>query len=391
MNMKDLKWIPEAIQFEVDSETGCVVEQITSDAVLSNNIYCEQRYTTADGSIVAFTRHPFGRPVEIWICKMKTLRIAKVLNGIPCGANSALNALYYQIFSEDCTTIMRLDLLTLDSKPVVRLPGNEPRAGSVSPDEKSFLYGPFPVEGKERFYSLKRIDLGSGKCETICEVEDMINPHVQFNLGNSDEAMLQINRGGVIDPSSDMSTMTGPLGATLYHLNVKTGTVTPLAAGRPWTPPCTGHETWIADTGELAFTACHINVSSSSYVSYAKPPKDEEWMPPSAVYGVRLGDAKPRIIAQGLLFNHLAISGDGKYFIGEDNLTMRIYVGNVATGRYSGLCNSYTRQGSCQHSHVHPYMTPDNRFIIFNSIVTGVPQVYAARIPDGFLESLNGR
>jgi hypothetical protein len=33
-------------------------------------------------------------------------------------------------------------------------------------------------------------------------------------------------------------------------------------------------------------------------------------------------------------------------------------------------------------------MTPDNRYVIYNSIVTGVGQVYAARVPDGFLDAL---
>jgi hypothetical protein len=33
-------------------------------------------------------------------------------------------------------------------------------------------------------------------------------------------------------------------------------------------------------------------------------------------------------------------------------------------------------------------MTPDSRFVIFNSIVTGVAQVYAARVPDGFLANV---
>lgn len=386
---RQLKWIPEAIQFGVDADSGCVVEQLTSDAVLSNNIYCEQRYTTADGGIVAFIRHPFGRPVEIWICKMSSLRIAKVAEGVPCGANSQLNVIYYQVFDGDYTDIMRLDLLTLESKLVFRLPGRDRHSGSVSPDEKKFLYGAFPSADKPGYFGMRLIDLATGKSETICEVEDMFNPHVQFNLGNGDEAMLQVNRGGNPDPSKAMSSFVGPLGATLAHLNVRTGEVTPLAAGRPWTPGCTGHETWIARTGEIAFTASQVSVSPSSFVACRDPRPSEEWMPRAAIYGVRPGDEKPRIIARDRLYNHIAISDDGKYFIAEDNIDMRIYIGRVSDGRSIGLCDSHTRQGSCQHSHVHPYMTPDNRFVIFNSIVTGVPQVYAARIPDGFLEQLN--
>ncbi len=391
MYPKNLRWIPEAIQFGIDPETGCVVEQLTSDAVLSNNIYCEQRYAALDGSVAAFIRKPFGHPVEIWVCKMDTLRIAKVAEGVPCGANCFLNTVYYQVFQDEKIVFMRLDLTTLESTRMFELPGNTPLSGSISPDETRFICGPWPIPGKPRMFGMKCIDLATGKGEIICEVEDMINPHAQFNLGNRDEAMLQINRGGVNDPSKDMRSFVGPLGATLYHLNVASGKVTPLAAGRPWTPGCTGHETWIARTGELAFTACQVSVSPSSFVSYAEPRPGEEWMPRSAIYGVRLGDEKPRIIAQDRFFNHIAISDDGKYFIAEDNTDMRIYIGNVSDGRSIGLCNSFTRQGSCQHSHVHPYMTPDNKFVIFNSIVTGVPQVYAARIPEGFLKQLDGK
>jgi hypothetical protein len=35
------------------------------------------------------------------------------------------------------------------------------------------------------------------------------------------------------------------------------------------------------------------------------------------------------------------------------------------------------------------HLTPDNQYVIFNSIVTGVAQVYAAPVPPGFLEGLS--
>lgn len=388
MNKEALRWIPEAIQYAVDPKTGCIVEQLTSDAVLSNNIYCEQRYTNDDGSLVVFTRVPFGQPAQIWICRMDTLRIAKIVDGVPSGANCFRNVVYYQIRENDRTVFMRLDLKTLESTRLFDLPGERYYATAISPDEQRVLCGPFVVPGHPRLFALKRINLADNAVETICTVEDMFNPHVQFNPGNPRDAMIQINRGGNPDPGKDMRTFIGPLGATLAHLDVETGTVTPLASGRPWTPGCTGHETWIGTTGQLAFTACHVSVSSSSFVTWGDIPAGEEWMPSSAIYAVGLGDNKPRIIANGLLFNHIAISEDGQFFVAEDNTDMRIYIGNVRTGKYLGLCDSHTRQGSCQHSHVHPYMTPDQKFIIFNSIATGVPQVYAARIPDGFLDQL---
>ena len=36
----------------------------------------------------------------------------------------------------------------------------------------------------------------------------------------------------------------------------------------------------------------------------------------------------------------------------------------------------------------HAYITSDNKWVVFNSDRTGVPQVYIASIPKGFLEEL---
>jgi hypothetical protein len=35
---------------------------------------------------------------------------------------------------------------------------------------------------------------------------------------------------------------------------------------------------------------------------------------------------------------------------------------------------------------VHAYLTPDNRYVVFNSTQTGSAQVMAARLPEGFLD-----
>ena len=41
-----------------------------------------------------------------------------------------------------------------------------------------------------------------------------------------------------------------------------------------------------------------------------------------------------------------------------------------------------------QWSHTHPYLTADNRWLIFNSTRSGHAQVYGARVPKEFLRSL---
>jgi hypothetical protein len=283
---------------------------------------------------------------------------------------------------------MRLCLVELTSRELFAFaPGEQPKTGTVSPDESCFVGGPYPV--RDNVFRLHRLDLASGRVEPCCEIADMFNPHVQFNPADGRQIVVQINRGGQLNLKSGGYRLTGPLGATLSIVDVPTGRVEPLPAGRPHTPPISGHECWTGLSGEVLFTGGQYQVSPSAWVTLREAPEEERAMPAAAIFGARPGDQQARVVAQGLLYNHLGASDDGKYFIADDHRTGRVYVGSVATGKALGLCESHTRQGLCQYSHVHPYMTPDNRFVVFNSIVTGVAQVYAARVPEGFLARLD--
>ena len=48
-----------------------------------------------------------------------------------------------------------------------------------------------------------------------------------------------------------------------------------------------------------------------------------------------------------------------------------------------------TPGGGAQYNHLHPYITSDNKWVVFNSDRTGLAQVYIASIPDGFLANLD--
>jgi hypothetical protein len=383
-------WIPEVISYARDAESGAEIEQLTSEPVTSTNIYCEQRYASADGTRIGLERRPFGRPAELWACDLRSYRLCRVTEGAHLGANASLNAMYYVAVQDGAARLMRLNLAELTTRELARFDADAvPRTGAVSPDERWFIGGPFPVKGN--VFSLRRTDLTTGRTETLCEVEDMFNPHIQFDPAGGRIAAIQINRGGTMNLPSGGWRLTGKLGATLAALDVETGKVTPMPVGRPHTPAISGHACWAGRTGRLLFTAGQYKVSTSAWVTWKDPEEvleNERAMPRAAIYSVAPGDAAAQVVAQGCMFNHLAASDDGRFFIGDDHLTGRIYIGSIATGRYRGLCDSHTRQGTCQYSHVHAYMTPDNRHVIFNSIVTGVAQVYAARVPAGFLESL---
>jgi len=370
-------WVLEAIPAGTDPASGASIVQLTSESVTSHNIYCEQRYACADGTRIAIARLPFSRAQETWVCDLtgKT-RLIRGAEGMPVAANSCRDAVYYFQTDNGQNVLMRLDLKTLANKELCRFPENAqvvafcrfaPKT-AVSPDERWLVSGPFHV--KDNIYSLRIVELARGDECALCEVEDMFNPHLQFDPAGSGRLLVQVNRGGSAPWKHDGRPLAGPDGSTLIVVDVPSGMVTPLPVGAPDTARISGHLCWIDQTGRILFTAA--------------PGKSE-----TGIYELTPGDAKARHIVSGEPFNHIAASDDGQFFIVDNHKTQRIFVGSIKTGRFLPLCDSHTRQRSPQYTHAHPYMTPDNQYVIFNcSVEEGVSQVYAARIPEGFLEKL---
>ena len=350
-----------------DPESGATIVQLTSRAVTSSNVHMEQRFASADGQRIVIQRFPFGRSPEVWVCDLSRRLMLRIGEGKVLTASHSRNAVYYVVLDADKAEarLMRLDLADLSARVAFRFgKGQAPRKGAVSADERWFVGGPFPVG--DDVYRLIRIDLQSGKAATLCEIRDMWNPHLQIDPGDPRRLLLQINRSG--------QTADGASEATLAIVDVATGDVKPLPVGRPHTPLLSGHETWAGRSGRVIFTVA--------------PGSPKSPLIDRGVYAISAGDDQAQPIALGQPFNHLAVSDDGRFFIVDNHRTQDIFVGSIASGMLQKLCGSRTRQGRPQSSHAHPYMTPDNRYVIFNSNVTGVAQVYAASIPAGFLEKL---
>jgi Tol biopolymer transport system component len=101
------------------------------------------------------------------------------------------------------------------------------------------------------------------------------------------------------------------------------------------------------------------------------------------------GEEKARVVAKGYYFSHPNASRDGRFFVSDELPSGRVVVGSFRTGRTQVLCESGSSFGRPQYTHPHPYLSPDNRWVVSNSDRTGIPHVFAARVPDGLLESLD--
>ena len=96
------------------------------------------------------------------------------------------------------------------------------------------------------------------------------------------------------------------------------------------------------------------------------------------------------------VFFHISSSPCGRYVVCESLESglapgpVPVVVVNVETGRYRILVSD----ARCSHGgdagrQVNAYFTADMRHVIFNGDPDGIVNVFAAEIPDGFLEGLN--
>ena len=107
-------------------------------------------------------------------------------------------------------------------------------------------------------------------------------------------------------------------------------------------------------------------------------------LPPS---GVRAGEPAS-VVSRGYRFSHVGTSVCGNFFSCDDGPTADVVIGSIRTGKNAVVCHSGSSFGRAQNTHPHPYLTPDLKWVIFNSDRSGEPQIHAATVPDGMIEEL---
>jgi len=286
------------------------------------------------------------------------------------------DGLFYYLKRVDDQTcdLMKADLTAGTPKAVYRLRGVKEifTLGTVSADHRYWAVGK-PIDDQPDMYGILLVDLQNGTESIIDRDPYIFNAHPQFNPGDPRQLMIQHNRGGHLAAEGRPARLVGPEGATLYLLSVPDGRRTLLEVGKPHTTPITGHEAWAGTTGDILLT-----VSPSENFSIERGNL------------LRVRPSQPaRVLAGGYWFNHLRVSRCGRLFTCDDwRETRKIVIGSVATGRTAVVCESKTSGPKGQYSHPHAYLTPDFKWVIFNSDRSGIPHIYAASVPAGMVEDL---
>lgn len=361
--------------------SGTEIWQVTTEEFNQSNIYCEVPYCSADSRYFVYERRnpklPGENKVEFMAVELGTWRQHRLDStiGLAGSAITLAGDFYYlKVIGKDALDLMQVDLAKGTPRQVYRIEG-EPRPrslGTVSADGRYYATGKLLDEAYTMF-GILLIDLKTG-AKTILDRDPFIlNPHPQFEPGVSKQLMIQHNRGGKYTPDGKLERLVGPEGATLYLASVPDGKRTTLQVGKPYTTPCTGHEAWIGKTQEILLT-----VSASGDFA---PPKGN-------LLDVRAG-GPARVVGRGHAFNHVGVSRCGGFFCCDDwRAPYPLVIGSTKTGRSGVVCESKTKAGQAQNTHPHGYLTPDLKWVIFNSNRSGLAHIYAARVPDGMIASL---
>ncbi len=396
-----IKWGQESCDLRDDPVSGARIIQLTSAAAISNNIYGEQPYCSADGKRLVIARSQdfcWDDEGSLLVHELDTLRITMVIRrmrGVRGVFNAAWSGLVY--FWTPDRKLMRLSLATLkqeevyaEEDPSAPLPGS-----SVSPDQR-YIIGMEPrLKGRGApVFQIIRLDLKKKVREVIFEHPEICNPHLQFNPVHGKQILVQNNAGVRLKKDGSLDTYQ-TAGCRLFVIDADGRNQRRLPAGPPVTHGLTGHECFVAGTGKVLFSA---NWMHHSDYDWRHDPRHSR----GNLFTARPGDRKPTVFeAPQHRFNHVCASRCGRYFVADSHTgpglfesgrskPVSLVIGNLETGKFRTLVeDSEASSGGNQCTHTHPYLTADSRHVIYNADPKGIPQVFAARIPAGFLASLD--
>ena len=365
---------------------GVVLHQVTDEEADKCNIYCEYPWCPPDSHCFVYVRHAPERAPnssEFIACEFGTWE--KRLVGYSSGGQTMANdgKFYFKRVNEaGRQEFVRYDL-EANAAQVIDLPEGVPRSSSfaISRGERYLAFSK-SLSFDPQLFGVGIADLQTGECDIIHEDPWVCNSHLQFEPAAGRQLMVQHNRGCVFTPEGKMELLCGKEGCTLFLLDVPDGKVTRLQVGPPHTASLSGHETWLGDTGELIATLNYVE----DY-DYGK----------GRVIGVRPGEPHREICTPWEL-NHIGIEPSGRIFAGDAYLPDEIIIGSPCTDRAAVVCPSratYNRarrrtggDGLVYDSHPHAYVSPDRKWVIFNSDQSGIQQIYVAEIPAEMIAKL---
>lgn len=387
------RWSGESAYWPADPASGAEILQLTGNVSIATNIYCEDPACSPGNriAVVRSMRCDAGAPAELWVTEVETGRSILVdenISWVGSGPQAYGDLFFYPRFFEDHWEIRRLRFSTLEVEVVRDFPNKTSRfcsLGSASPDGRHLVTHRRLADGCHEIFVL---DLESGHEQIIARGVDFCNPHPRFDRMQGEWVLVQHNRGcRIVD--GELRWVDPQIGTTLELCKCDGSEQRTLPIARPFIPQgVSGHEAWLKDQPAFVYSTSPVD----------PPYNDGRCCGNLLLY--RLGDEMPSVLADApdLYFGHVSTSACGRYWCcdawnwphdGKDccRCAPRLFVGSVETRRFACVGDVGGVWPRYENGHAHPYLSADNRHVVFTSTRTGIPQIFRATLPDGLLES----
>ena len=362
-----------------DLDTGVQILRMTTYQFVNSHIYPESPISTPDGKRFFFVRsNPFSHQSAYWIGDIETLLIRKVTdepNAHPPVVTMDGKWFIY-LTGRD---VYRMSPDTFERHRVYTVPDEiGPIMMGIRSMSACGRWAPITCQPQQGRRSCAVIDLDQQTTTIVWEHPDCVNPHEQYSKNSRRRILIQVNDGVEHDAKGPLRRNIGENGGSLHVFNDDGSGHTILPIGQSPLERMQGHQCWMGNRDEVIST------------THRRGKVTEPWQQ-RRIVAVKPGDSKYRIVCEGDVqsFTHIHTTSDGRYFVTDCNRTAKIYVGSTSTGKYKLFCSSGATFGSTPCTHPHPFFLGDDKTIGFNSDRTGLPHVYVAPIPDGFLDDLD--
>ena len=328
-----------------DPRSGLRVIRLTHSPCISHNMYFEMCSFTADDEYVILRSQRYaGRDAPYDLLRARTdgmelLQLTEYDDLSGMVASPATGHVLYQTGGE----VRKMDMVSLDETTVAKAPGTGPgHVGcSASIDRMGETY--FSIcRLSETRTGLFWVSVATGETEIIHESESQNHVHAS------------------------------PDGKTVHFNDFSDGTGKPTfidadgANLREYTFRQFAHHTWFGEDGRMQGT---LVPPGSAIVTWAE------------------GEGEPTFLTQGRYYWHSGTSLDAQWIVADTNWPQEgLYMLHVPSRTVSYLCDP---RSSCSHpqwTHPHPALSPNMKYVVFNSDMTGVGQVYLVELTEEFLE-----
>lgn len=328
-----------------DPRSGLTILRLTHSSCIAQNLYFEMcSFTDDDRYVMVVSQRVAGRdaPWDIYRVRTDGMELVQVtecddLSGIVF--SPALNALLFQTGGE----VRKMDILSLKEEVIAKAPGKNAvyarSHATIGAKGKTYFGSCIQDNGKACVF---KVDVASGGLDILDVCESPVHLHV--------------------DPSEKWFYLASRKGGegTCCVMDTDGRNI------RPYSFTRFAHHTWFGETGLMQGTLVPPGHALATY---------------------REGDAEPVILTEGRYYWHSSASRDAQWIISDTNWPQEgLYLLHVPTRTVSYVCDT---QSSCSHpqwTHPHPSLSPGMKYVLYNSDMTGIGQVYLCLLTEEFLE-----